>query len=111
MLAATRASTASSSARTRSMRPCPLATPARPTTRHRRQPRHIRAGGGESATFTNVPLTNIIVSVDSQVDCGTSSSITCPGVLAAQTGANGDGSLTLSDLVPGAYTCVVVVDS
>jgi Prealbumin-like fold domain len=66
---------------------------------------------GESVAFHNTPLTNITVSVDSQVDGGTASTINCgdPGdpVL---TGANGDGSKSKTDLAPGTYTCTVVVD-
>jgi hypothetical protein len=64
---------------------------------------------GETVSFTNTPLTDIFVSVDSQVDGGTSSTIDC--VLdSAVTGADGDGSLTLPDLEPGTYTCTIVVD-
>jgi hypothetical protein len=67
--------------------------------------------GGETVSFSNTPLTNITVSVDSQVDGGTSSTITCDGGIGSgSTGANGDGSKTGSDLEPGTYTCVVVVD-
>jgi hypothetical protein len=66
-------------------------------------------GGGESVSFSNTPLTNLTVSVDSQVDGGTASTIDC--VLdSAATGPNGDGSLTLPDLEPGTYTCTVVID-
>lgn len=64
---------------------------------------------GESVTFHNTPLTDIKVSVDSQVDGGTSSTIDCDGVTAS-TGTNGDGSLTRTDLEPGTYTCTIVVD-
>jgi hypothetical protein len=64
-------------------------------------------------TFTNVPLTDITVSVDSLIEGGTSSTIDCdpvtPGV-DFTTDATGDGSFTRSDLVPGTYTCVIVVD-
>ena len=64
---------------------------------------------GETVSFHNTPLTNLTVSVDSQVDGGTASTIDC--VLdSASTGPNGDGSLTLSDLVPGTYVCTVVID-
>jgi Prealbumin-like fold domain len=64
---------------------------------------------GETVNFHNTPLTNLTVSVDSQVDGGTASTIDC--VLdSASTGPNGDGSLTLSDLMPGTYVCTVVID-
>jgi Prealbumin-like fold domain len=61
------------------------------------------------AEFDNIPLTDITVSVDSQVDGGTASTIDCT-LASAATDPNGDGSLTLSDLVPGTYSCTVVVD-
>lgn len=68
---------------------------------------------GDSVSFSNTPLTNLTVSVNSQVDGGTASTIDC---LLASTSvpatppANGDGSLTLSNLVPGTYTCTIVID-
>lgn len=64
---------------------------------------------GESVSFANTPLTDLTVSVDSQVDGGTASTIDC-GVASGGTGSNGDGSLTVSNLPPGTYTCVVVID-
>jgi len=71
--------------------------------------------GGETVSFHNTPLTNITTSVDSQIDGGTSSTITCVDSLgntiaSGASGANGDGSATASDLEPGTYTCTVVVD-
>jgi len=72
------------------------------------------ASGATALTFHNMPLTNITVSVDSQVDGGTSSTIDCtpldPNGDDATTGANGDGSHTVSDLEPGTYTCEVTID-
>jgi hypothetical protein len=69
--------------------------------------------GGELAEFHNTPLTNVTVSVDSQIDGGTASTIVCDGATAS-TGANGDGSLTVSDLLPTAptvtLTCEITVD-
>jgi hypothetical protein len=67
--------------------------------------------GGESVAFHNTPLTNITVSVNSQVDGGTASTINCgdPGD-PVSTGPNGDGSKSKVDLPPGTYTCVIVVD-
>jgi hypothetical protein len=62
-------------------------------------------------TFTNasIPLTNITMSVDSQVDGGTSSTITCEEVGPVPTASNGDGSLALTDLLAGEYTCTVLI--
>jgi hypothetical protein len=69
----------------------------------------------ETVSFVNVPLTNITVSVDSQVDGGTASTIECKDasnavVGSGNTGANGDGSASANDLEPGTYTCTVVID-
>jgi Prealbumin-like fold domain len=69
--------------------------------------------GGESLAFHNTPLTNVTVSVDSQIDGGTASTIVCDGATAS-TGPNGDGSLTVSDLLPTdptvTLTCEITVD-
>ncbi len=69
---------------------------------------------GEELEFVNIPLTNLSVTVDSQIPGGTDSQITCtpPGAPdgAHDTDATGDGGLTLNDLEPGTYTCVVVID-
>lgn len=65
------------------------------------------------AYFLNIPLTNLTVSVDSQVNGGTASTIECALAAAdpdASTGADGDGSFTKNDLEPGTYTCTVVID-
>ena len=77
---------------------------------------------GETANFYNTPLTNLSVSVDSQVDDGTASTSNCEDdattpntiidetIAAGPAPANGDGSGTAEDLVPGTYTCAVVID-
>jgi len=70
---------------------------------------------GETATFHNTPLTSLAVSVDSQINGGTASTIVCTGpgggtVASGSTGANGDGSATASNLRPGTYTCTIVID-
>lgn len=72
-------------------------------------------GDGNEATvsFANTPLTNVTVSVDSQVNGGTASTINCDWAApdnSATTGPDGDGSLTRNDLQPGTYTCTVVID-
>jgi hypothetical protein len=66
--------------------------------------------GGETVSFQNTPLTDITMSVDSQVDGGTASTIDCGGGATGSTGANGDGSVSRNDLEPGTYTCEVVID-
>ncbi len=70
---------------------------------------------GETADFHNTPLTNITVSVDSQVNGGTASTIICKDAAdnteaSGSTGTNGDGSATASNLPPDTYTCTIVVD-
>jgi uncharacterized surface anchored protein len=70
---------------------------------------------GETVTFHNTPLTDISVAVNSQIDGGTASTITCKAsdnstVASGSTGANGDGSVSASDLEPDTYTCTLVVD-
>jgi hypothetical protein len=71
------------------------------------------AGPHANVSFHNTPLTNVTLSVDSQVPGGTASEIDCNGVTGS-TGANGDGQVTLNDLEPTApgvtVTCTVVVD-
>jgi hypothetical protein len=74
--------------------------------------------GGEEVSFSNTPLTNVTVSVDSQVDGGTASTMQCTdsegNVSNGSTGANGDGSLPVNDLEPTApgvtLTCEVTID-
>jgi hypothetical protein len=71
------------------------------------------SGPKAGVSFVNVPLTNLSVSVDSQIDGGTASTIDCDDNALDQpvaTAANGDGSKSITDLEPGTYTCVVVID-
>jgi hypothetical protein len=66
-----------------------------------------------SVSFENIPLTDITVTVNSQVPGGTSSDITCDWTDPAEeftTPASGDGSLSETNLEPGTYTCEIVVD-
>lgn len=67
-----------------------------------------------TVNFENVPLTNITVSVSSQVTGGTNSKITCTGLTPtpadATPNAFDDTSETVVDLVPGTYSCTIVVD-
>ncbi len=76
------------------------------------------SGTFDVVEFLNIPLTSITVSVDSQVDGGTYSSIVCSGDdgtvidVDAITGEAGpdDISGTAVDLAPGTYTCTIVID-
>jgi hypothetical protein len=64
-------------------------------------------GNEADVSFSNIPLTNITVTVDSQVAGGTSSTIDC-GVGVA--GPGDDISLPLNNLQPGIITCEIVID-
>jgi hypothetical protein len=70
--------------------------------------------GGEEVAFSNTPLTDVTVSVDSQVDGGTASDIDCDDGTSGSTGADGDGSVTVNDLEPTApavtLTCTITID-
>jgi hypothetical protein len=76
------------------------------------------SGAQADVGFLNTPLTNISVSVDSQVDGGTFSSIDCyvtgsPDGVVEEDGIADlvdDVSLTLEDLAPGNFTCDFVID-
>lgn len=63
-----------------------------------------------TATFSNTPLTDITVSVDSLIPGGTASTITCGTDEVTTDPSTGDGTLTLEDRLPGTYTCTVVID-
>jgi Prealbumin-like fold domain len=68
---------------------------------------------GESVSFHNTPLTNVTVSVDSQVDGGTASTVECEPTDAdpdLTTGANGDGAVTISNLQPQTLVCTIIID-
>ncbi len=66
---------------------------------------------GETVSFHNTPLTDVTVSINSQVDGGTASTVSCtPAGPSGSTGTNGDGSFPATDLEPGTYTCTVVID-
>jgi hypothetical protein len=75
---------------------------------------------GNTVSFSNTPLTNVTVSVDSQVIGGTASTMQCTdsegNVSNGSTDATtGDGDLTVEDLLPTAptpvtLTCTVTVD-
>jgi Prealbumin-like fold domain len=70
---------------------------------------------GETVAFSNTPLTDLAVTVNSQVNGGTASTIECVdsennSVASGSTDANGDGSASAVDLLPDTYTCTVVID-
>jgi Prealbumin-like fold domain len=68
---------------------------------------------GESVSFHNTPLTDLDVTVDSQVPGGTSSTIDCTNeadVTVASAGPGDDITASVDDLLPGTYVCTVVID-
>jgi hypothetical protein len=66
---------------------------------------------GETVSFHNTPLTDLSVTINSQVDGGTASTVSCtPDGPSGATGANGDGTFSDTNLLPGTYTCTVVID-
>jgi hypothetical protein len=68
-------------------------------------------GGGNAVSFSNTPLTNVTISVDSQVEGGTDTVVNCDeDSLDLNTPATGDGSATASNQVPKTITCTIVID-
>ncbi len=74
---------------------------------------------GESISFTDTPLTDLTITVASEVSGGTSSTITCtdgdhttfPGTDIGDSPQSGEtATVTANGLKPGTYTCEVVVD-
>ncbi|HSV39786.1 MAG TPA: SpaA isopeptide-forming pilin-related protein [Nocardioidaceae bacterium] len=78
---------------------------------------------GETVSFLNMPLTDITVSVDSQIDGGTASTISCvdkDGNVLGSTATDadavtgGDGSVKVEDLEPTdpavTLVCTIIVD-
>jgi hypothetical protein len=66
---------------------------------------------GETASFSNTPLTDVTISVNSQADGGTASTVDCSNNgLDFNTGANGDGSATVTGQSPQTITCTIVID-
>jgi hypothetical protein len=66
-----------------------------------------------TVTFTNVPLTDLTVSVDSQVDDGTFSSISCDVEGSDEVSLADeldDPSITIPDLEPTTVVCTIVID-
>jgi Prealbumin-like fold domain len=66
-------------------------------------------GNEVKLSFTDTPLSQITVSFHSKVSGATSATIQCTGDATAQNLPDGTPR-TLDDLVPGTYTCTVVID-
>jgi hypothetical protein len=74
---------------------------------------------GESITFTDTPLTDIVAKATSQVAGGTASRVTCVDSANANVGNSPDPSASTfgdpaevdaNDLLPGTYTCTIIID-
>jgi len=74
---------------------------------------------GETVSFSNTPLTDFDVIIDSQVDGGTFTTVSCVdgsdvSVASVDTGSgvdpDGDGTASATDLEPGTYICTIVID-
>jgi hypothetical protein len=66
---------------------------------------------GETVSFSNTPLTDLTVTINSQVNGGTASTVSCTnGGPSGSTDANGDGTFTTLNLSPNTYVCTVVID-
>jgi hypothetical protein len=70
---------------------------------------------GESISFSDTPLTNITATATSQVTGGTQSTITCVNSSNANVGNSPQGpggsvSVAANGLMPGTYTCTIVID-
>jgi uncharacterized repeat protein (TIGR01451 family) len=66
------------------------------------------AGDPVEVTVENAPLTDVSIDVTAQIPGATQSTIECEG---KSSGAPSDpASLDIEDLVPGTYTCTIVID-
>jgi hypothetical protein len=73
-------------------------------------------GTPATVSFGNTPLTDLTITINSQVDGGTASTVNCTngGPTNGSTGTNGDGTFTSSNLPPKmgaqAIVCTIVID-
>lgn len=66
---------------------------------------------GESVPFGNTPLTDVSISVNSQVDGGTKTIVDCDNnALDGTTGANGDGTFSTTNEEPQVIQCTITID-
>ena len=69
---------------------------------------------GETVSFANTPLSSISVSFSSAVEGGTKAKISCAGLTATPADATpdawDDSSESFLGLIPGTYSCTVVID-
>jgi hypothetical protein len=66
---------------------------------------------GETVSFSNTPLTDVSISINSQVNGGTASTINCSNDgLDGSTDANGDVTKSVTGQLPQTITCTIVID-
>jgi hypothetical protein len=73
------------------------------------------AGNGNTVSFSNTPLTDLSITINSQVNGGTASTVDCDnGGPDGSTDANGDGTFAVTNLPPKegveTITCTIVID-
>lgn len=68
--------------------------------------------GFAAVSFVNTPLTDVSITINSQVVGGTASSVTCTpdGPSGTTTVGTGDGTFSDTNLVPQTITCTIVID-
>lgn len=68
------------------------------------------ASGAAAVTFTNTPLTDVKVEATAQVPGATKSAISCTDGSSTGLTPIDPAKLTITGLVPGTYTCTIVID-
>jgi hypothetical protein len=74
-------------------------------------PESTCSNGPAKVSFENMPLTNVSISVDSQVDGGTASTVDCDNnALDGSSGANGDVTTSATNQEPQVIHCTITID-
>jgi hypothetical protein len=69
------------------------------------------SSGPAPVTFENMPLTDVSISVNSQVEGGTATDVDCDNdALDGTTGANGDGTFSTTNEEPQVIQCTITID-
>ena len=69
------------------------------------------SSGPAKVSFKNMPLTDVSISVNSQVDGGTASTVDCDNnALDGSTNANGDVTTSTTDQEPQVIQCTITID-
>ena len=66
---------------------------------------------GETVTFHNTPLTDVSITINSQINGGTATQVDCNNnALDGTTGANGDGTFSTTNQEPQVIQCTITID-